>query len=231
VTSYKVAEIFRTIQGEATWTGTPAVFIRLMGCDVGCPFCDTRATWEADPAQEIARLPSGPRIADFDPKAKTMTWGLLSAEHLAHRAREEGGPGIRHAVLTGGEPLAQDVGQLITALHEHGFDRVQIETSGTYPIAPFPDHANVWLTVSPKYGMPGGRSLVPATLNAADEIKWPVGKQADLDHLHETMAGSKQTIWLQPLSRSPKATALATAACLSDGYRLSIQTHLFLGLP
>ena len=49
-----ITEIFETIQGEATWTGTPSVFVRLQGCDVGCPWCDTKYSWSLDPAKEVA---------------------------------------------------------------------------------------------------------------------------------------------------------------------------------
>ena len=41
----RINEVFPTIQGEATYTGTPATFIRLQGCPVGCSWCDTKHTW------------------------------------------------------------------------------------------------------------------------------------------------------------------------------------------
>jgi len=45
--SYRVNEIFTSVQGEGGFAGTPATFIRLQGCSVGCPWCDTKYTWEA----------------------------------------------------------------------------------------------------------------------------------------------------------------------------------------
>ena len=45
-TKLPVNEVFETVQGEATFTGTPSVFIRLQGCPVGCSWCDTKHTWE-----------------------------------------------------------------------------------------------------------------------------------------------------------------------------------------
>jgi 7-carboxy-7-deazaguanine synthase len=43
--NYQVNEIFTTVQGEGHWSGVPATFIRLQGCTVGCPWCDTKYTW------------------------------------------------------------------------------------------------------------------------------------------------------------------------------------------
>ena len=42
-----VMEEFFTIQGEGKYTGTPAYFIRLGGCDVGCVWCDVKESWDA----------------------------------------------------------------------------------------------------------------------------------------------------------------------------------------
>ena len=42
-----IMEEFFTIQGEGKYTGTPAYFIRLGGCDVGCVWCDVKESWDA----------------------------------------------------------------------------------------------------------------------------------------------------------------------------------------
>src|SRR3954464_8273093 len=52
--TFAVNEAVESIQGEARHAGTPSVFIRLQGCAVACPWCDTKHTWAADPGQEVS---------------------------------------------------------------------------------------------------------------------------------------------------------------------------------
>mgnify|MGYP003664071811 FL=1 len=52
-TTYKINEIFETLQGEGSFTGQPSIFIRLQGCPVGCSWCDTKHTWEVSPEKEV----------------------------------------------------------------------------------------------------------------------------------------------------------------------------------
>ena len=100
----QLAEIFYSLQGEGTWTGTPAVFVRLAGCNLSCAFCDT------DYALAF----------------------LASVEDVVARVRREGGD-CPMVILTGGEPLAQrETRALIEALRADG-RRVHIESNGTLP--------------------------------------------------------------------------------------------------
>lgn len=113
-----VQEVFETIQGEGPDTGTPAVFVRLAGCNLRCHFCDTdfeSSTWRPTMPELIGRITG-----------------------LAADARRGGRWRLGLVVLTGGEPLRQPIVPLVEQLNELGF-RVQIETAGTlsYPgIAP-----------------------------------------------------------------------------------------------
>lgn len=216
-----VNEIFETIQGEAHWTGTPAVFLRLQGCDVGCPWCDTKHTWAVDPAREVAidamlaKEGDAPTYARLDPGALVE---LIRGRFTA-----------RHIVITGGEPCVHDLSDFTLRLASHGL-HVQVETSGTQPVRVDP---RTWVTVSPKIGMPGGFAVRRDALERANEIKHPVGKPADVERLAQLLAEHgvrPPLVWLQPLSQSEKATEICMVAARDLDWRVSIQTHKFIGV-
>jgi len=210
---YKVNEIFATIQGEAKFTGTPSVFVRMQFCDVGCSWCDTKHTWDLE-GNEIL-------VTDMlDKKIDSSDYTELSAKDLTELLCAYK---IDHIVITGGEPCAYDLNPLTDALIAAG-KSVQIETSGTYPIM---CHENVWVTVSPKIGM--NRKVLPSSLHRANEIKHPVGKQKDIQNLRDLELKDK-VIWLQPLSASKKATNLCIETAIENNWNVSIQTHKFVGI-
>lgn len=98
----QLAEIFYSIQGEGLFTGTPAVFIRLAGCNLSCSFCDT----------------------DYSVKF------FAGVDDVLARVQQAAGA-CPTVILTGGEPLAQrETPALIEALVRNG-RRVHIESNGT----------------------------------------------------------------------------------------------------
>ena len=101
---YKVNEIFYSLQGEGYWTGTPMVFVRLSGCNLKCPFCDT----------------------------DHFAYTEMSASEIVSLVRSCGGPCTR-ICLTGGEPCLQADAALLTAFHDAGYT-VHMETNGTRPV-------------------------------------------------------------------------------------------------
>jgi 7-carboxy-7-deazaguanine synthase len=216
---FAINEVFQSIQGEAHYVGTPSVFVRLQGCAVGCPWCDTKHTWDIDPDQEVSLEQMLAKDVDAPTFARMSRGDLLSVI---------GRFNARHVVITGGEPCSYDLRSLTEDLTRAGRS-VQIETSGTQPVRVTRE---TWVTVSPKLGMPGGFAVLDEALARANEIKLPIGKRADVERLAALIAGRITTneIWLQPLSRSQKATELCLSQAIDRNWKLSVQVHQFLGV-
>ncbi len=99
--SLVITEIYKSIQGESTWTGCPCVFVRLSGCDLRCGWCDSEYTFSG-----------GDRIA---------------IDKIVEEVENHGCPLVE---ITGGEPLLQPgVHPLISTLIDRGH-RVIVETGG-----------------------------------------------------------------------------------------------------
>ncbi|RIK85220.1 MAG: radical SAM protein [Planctomycetota bacterium] len=100
----RIAEIYKSVQGEGRLTGTPSVFVRASGCNLRCWFCDTPyASWQ----------PEGQDYAVDEIIAEVEEWDC------------------RHAVITGGEPmLFAELIPLCRQLRRRG-RHVTIETAGT----------------------------------------------------------------------------------------------------
>lgn len=211
-----VNEIFTTIQGEARFTGTPSLFIRLQGCPVGCPWCDTKHTWELENEKKVLSFQSMLSKLEDAP-----TYAEVLPEYLFDYCTKQP---ISHIVITGGEPFMQDIQSFTKALCDSGY-KVQVETSGTRPI-----HCDdrTWITLSPKIDMPGGFEICNESLRRANEIKMPVENQSDIIRLMALLKNADHPdidVWLQPVSMNQKATQLCVDSCIKYGFKLSVQTH------
>lgn len=206
--SHAVKEIFTTLQGEGARSGRVSVFCRFSGCNL----------WSG---REEDRPGAVCRFCDTDFVGIGPDGGRFeTAEALADRllAAWPGGPGP-YVVLTGGEPTLQVDRALTDALHARGFE-IAMETNGTRPVPPGID----WLTVSPKAG-------APSVVTRGNELKLVFPQPgldpaafADLDF---------ELFLLQPMDgpNRAEATEAAIRFCLSSPrWRLSVQTHKFLGL-
>jgi organic radical activating enzyme len=188
-----LAETFYSVQGEGTYAGTPAVFVRLAGCNLNCRFCDT----------------------DFSVRE------FASVAQIVARVRDLG-DSCPMVVLTGGEPFAQaETPALIAALIADG-RRVHIESNGTIATE-LP--AAVWLTVSPK------ERLHPHMAARANEFKLIVDGRVPTEWL-ASIGDRTVPTFLQPEGNKRENVALALEAAKADParYRLSLQTHKFIGV-
>lgn len=220
---YPVNELFQTIQGEGLYTGTPALFLRLQGCPVGCPWCDTKHTWEkSDEAQVSAE-------AMLAKTAPSEAWTAMTAVEILELIVAQGFT-AKHIVITGGEPAMYDLNELGQLLEDNGY-QLQIETSGTFPLQVT---AKTWVTVSPKLDMPGGYLVRPDCMQRADEVKYPVAMEKHIDALDLLLKNcpprSDAIIALQPISQRPRATELAMQVCIERNWRLSVQMHKYLNI-
>jgi len=101
-----VMETFYTVQGEGAFSGAPAYFVRLGGCDIGCVWCDVKDSWDA------SKHPSK--------TVQSIVDDIVSS-------------GAKLCVVTGGEPAMYDLTELTGLLKQHNI-RTHIETSGAYEL-------------------------------------------------------------------------------------------------
>jgi len=201
----KTTEIFASVQGEGLRQGEPTIFVRLAGCNRRCCFCDTKKAWRGGRETPVERIVEKIGRLRLDSPTEWVC-------------------------LTGGEPLAQDVGPLVRRLREEGL-KVQVETNGTFPPEPEAD----WLTVSPK---PPDYDVHPGFLKRSREVKLVVCRTLTLDAVR-TMRKSfppEIPLILQPQSNAlwsrKKALKILEDAGRSGltGIRLSVQLHKVFGL-
>jgi len=211
--SYRVQEIFPTLQGEGAQAGRTAIFLRFSGCNLwsgreadrataACRFCDT----------EFATA-DGEDGGDY-PDAESL------ADKVAHH-RTEAAP-AEWVVCTGGEPLLQLDAALLDALHARGF-KVAVETNGTREAPSGLD----WICVSPKAG-------TKWVQRAGHELKvvWP--QPFDLAEMATLPFGN---FFLQPQDspdpalRDHNVRHTIRTVMAHPSWRLSAQVHKLVGMP
>ena len=213
--TYAVKEIYLTVQGEGVQTGMPAVFLRFAGCNLWsglerdraaavCKFCDTDFIGVDGPGG-----------------GKFKTAKMLAAEAMTYWP----GGGQPWVICTGGEPLLQLDVTLIEALHKAGF-KIAVETNGTIKA---PDEID-WVCVSPK-----ANAELVQTSGHELKLVYPQNenKPEDFEHL------GFEYFSLQPRDDSYMGDIIKAAHmkaafdyCIKNPkWRLSVQTHKWLGVP
>ena len=197
---YPVHEIFTSIQGEGVKCGQPMVFIRLIGCNLRCRFCDTK-----QPRQSKERE--------------------MSAKDIAREVVSQTSDNmVRWVCITGGEPTIHDLGPLIYELRSAS-RYVALETNGTR-ILDRPERPD-WITVSPKWppGMEGLRQeagqemKVPIWPRVSDEEAKAVLKWGRFTHRFvQPVEDTPKSAWYENVNR-------AVALAIETGAKVSGQLH------
>jgi 7-carboxy-7-deazaguanine synthase (Cx14CxxC type) len=209
---YAIKEIFYTLQGEGFHAGRPAVFCRFSGCNL----------WsgrEADRATSICNFCD----TDFVGTDGVNGGKYRGADEASAKIASlwpTGQPDNRFVVFTGGEPLLQLDAALLDAMHACGFE-CAVETNGTLEAPAGLD----WITVSPK-------STAPVKLQHASELKLVYPQPAAMPERFADFAAAH--FFLQPMDGPCIAqnTRAAVDYCKAHPHwRLSLQTHKYLGIP
>lgn len=238
-----ITSIFNTIQGEGPYSGMPAVFIRLAGCNLACVFCDTEFEVGIDNRLTVNEIIEQVAMVSTRPINQTFV------------------------VITGGEPLRQNIVPLIEKLLSSGVSLVQIETAGPLwqvGMEALINSGRVVLVCSPK--TPGINPWVAKYCNHWKYVV-QVGRISEEDGLpnvgvqpntvgqqqpiyRPNLKAPQNVIWVSPCDEHddsdffgvtpdqdpvPDRTSganqkLAVALCLKYGYRLSLQTHKIIGV-
>lgn len=217
-----VHSIFHTIQGEGPFSGTPAVFIRLAGCNLDCPQCDT----------------------DY-----TSTRDLLSPQEVAEIVIGFGPTSL--VVITGGEPFRQQIGNLVNRLLLLDYF-VQIESNGTLPPSDdviwsqdIGRRHGAYIVCSPKAGkvnkLLDKEACCFKYVVSADSVNQDglpnhvLGHGAHPHVARPSWESRNKLIYLQPADvkdedGNQENLQAAIRSCMKHGFVLQLQTHKLLGM-
>jgi 7-carboxy-7-deazaguanine synthase len=221
----QIIEIYKSLQGESSYTGQPCVFVRLAGCNLRCTWCDSEYTFTG---------------------GKRMT--LEEIESEVNRLAPDGGL----VEITGGEPLLQEreVVPLMDRLLSASFT-VLLETSGERPLERVPSQVVKIVDVKCPDSGEGGtfRMANLDSLTAHDEAKFVIASRSDYEFAHDFiqeqgLSSRVACVILSPAFRKDAAGSRDVSHCLLDpqnlaewmladglNARLGLQIHKFIWEP
>ncbi len=209
----RVSECFLSIQGEGPSAGTPAHFVRLQGCDVGCHWCDSKYTWGSSGGREVA------------------------VDEVLDEARALGSAPM--LVVTGGEPLEHDGVYELLARAVQLWPRVEVETSGVLP--PGMRDERLFWNVSPKLSSATERAS--DTWQHADRwcaepnatFKIVIGSRDDVAEAVRRLDDHgipARRVMLMPEGLTDDAVRaharIVLEACQAHGFRMSPRLHIWM---
>ena len=201
----RITEIFYSIQGEASTSGLPTVFVRLTGCPLRCTYCDTEYAFHGGEKMQIAQIVE---------KINAFNCPLVC--------------------ITGGEPLAQpNVNTLMDVLCEQG-NQVSLETSGAIDVSKVNPGVTKVIDIKTPSSNESSKNKVEnfLYLNEKDICKFVVGNEDDFDWAKRFIKehlSNNSNIYFSPVTPGMDPKALAELI-LRDGLtvRLQLQLHKYL---
>jgi organic radical activating enzyme len=230
--SLVVSELFGpTLSGEGASMGRRCGFLRLMGCNLHCSWCDTAYTWDA-------------RRFDLSQQGTRMTWAAIVDQLIAMN--------VDFVIISGGEPLLHQ-GQrawelILRALTGAGIG-VEVETNGTIiPNRASRDYVRRF-TVSPKLahaGDPESVRIVPEAIGAYRLMMEQSGEWKDRvifkfvcatpDHVAEVQRWVKifqirtENVWVMPEGVTTQSLCdhltVITDSAVAAGFNVTTRLHI-----
>lgn len=213
-----VQSVFHTIQGEGPFAGYPAIFVRLAGCNLQCPGCDTDYTSDRYLYSLPDLLKEIEQTNDFPDSAKPLI------------------------VITGGEPFRQNITPLCNILVYNGY-KVQVETNGTLPPSQgLPDEVHI--VCSPKTGninvamrvrIDSLKYVVRAGEICKDGLPTRALGNDAVPVVAKPPEGYEGVIYVQPMDEkdaklNTRNTQAAVRSSMMHGHIFQLQVHKFANL-
>lgn len=214
----RISEIFESIDGEGLLTGTPVTFIRTVGCNLTCPYCDSKYTW-----------------GKGDSTSKEM-----SVEEIVEVVEKFG---HKHITLTGGEPLIQDIEEIKDLIRKCHSNIFNIETNGAVDIVPLMKDTvfggRVFFTVDYKSLSSGqnGKMLkrnFDIVRPGKDCVKCVVSNIEDMADYVKAMEGVNCIKYISPCFGAIEPYEIVDFLLkehLENNFRVQLQIHKFIWDP
>jgi 7-carboxy-7-deazaguanine synthase len=200
----RIAEIFRSLQGEGRNQGKPCLFIRLAGCNLHCHWCDTPYAQAGGSEMNIHAIVE--QVSRLNPP---------------------------YVCITGGEPLLQadNLEPLLVSLHTRGTS-IDIETNGTINFARMQPYASICMDVKcPSSGYQSNLTLLDI-LRPQDSVKFVVKDQTDCQYAREIITSYRipGEIFLSPVFGSDYKMIVKFILDNNLPVRFQIQLHKIIGV-